>query len=88
MFVRAKRRGQWTYLMVVENRWVDGRVRQTVLHSLGRLDVLVATGKLDGLIASAARFSEKLVRLRRTGSARSRRGVEDTQANDWASADV
>jgi transposase len=63
MFVRAKKRGQWTYLMVVENRWVDGRVRQTVLHSLGRLDVLVATGKLDGLIVSAARFSEKLAVL-------------------------
>jgi len=63
MFVRAKKRGPWTYLMVVENQWVDGRVQQTVLHSLGRLDVLVATGKLDGLIASAARFSEKLAVL-------------------------
>jgi len=63
MFVRAKKRGPWTYLMVVENQWIDGRVRQTVLHSLGRLDVLMATGKLDGLIVSAARFSETLAVL-------------------------
>ena len=63
MFVRAKKRGPWTYLMVVENQWVDGRVRQTVLHSLGRLDVMMATGKLDGLIVSATRFSERLAVL-------------------------
>jgi hypothetical protein len=63
MFVRAKKRGPWTYLMVVENRWVNGGVEQTVLHSLGRLDVLLSTGKLDGLIVSAARFSEKLAVL-------------------------
>jgi len=63
MFVRAKKRGERTYLMIVENRWVNGKVKQTVLHNLGRLDVLQATGKLDGLVGSAARFSETLAVL-------------------------
>jgi hypothetical protein len=65
MFVRPKKRGKRTYLLVVENVWNKTRrkVEQRTLHSLGRLDVLLATGKLDGLIASAGRFSEKLAVL-------------------------
>ena len=32
MFVRAKKRGQRTYLMIVKNERVNGKVKQTVLH--------------------------------------------------------
>ena len=60
MFVRAKKRGDRTYLMIVENERVNGKVKQRVLHSLGRLDVLQETGQLDALLLSAQRFSEKL----------------------------
>jgi transposase len=59
MFVRAKRRGSRTYLMIVKNERVDGKVKQTVLHSLGRLDVLQENGELDALLVSAQRFSEQ-----------------------------
>ena len=59
MFVRAKKRGNRTYLMIVRNERVNGRVQQTVLHSLGRLDVLQENGELDALLASAQRFSEE-----------------------------
>ena len=59
MFVRAKKRGNRTYLMIVRNERVNGRVKQTVLHSLGRLDVLQNTGELDALLVSAQRFSEE-----------------------------
>ena len=59
MFVRAKKRGNRTYLMIVRNERVNGRVKQTVLHSLGRLDVLQQNGELDALLASAQRFSEE-----------------------------
>jgi len=58
MFVRAKKRGNRTYLMIVKNERVNGRVKQTVLHSLGRLDVLQQNGELDALLVSAQRFSE------------------------------
>jgi len=60
MFVRTKKRGERTYLMIVENRWVDGKVKQKVLHNLGRLDVLQASGQLDALFHSLGRFSKNL----------------------------
>jgi hypothetical protein len=60
MFVRTKKRGGCTYLMVVENERVEGRVRQKVLQNLGRLDVLQASGRLDGLFHSLGRFSKDL----------------------------
>ena len=37
-------RGDRTYLMIVENERVKGKVKQRALHSLGRLDVLQKTG--------------------------------------------
>ena len=59
MFVRAKKRGSRTYLMIVKNERVDGKTKQTVMHSLGRLDLLRESGELDGLLASAQRFSDR-----------------------------
>ena len=59
MFVRAKKRGNRTYLMIVKNERVNGKVKQTVLHSLGRLDRLRESGELDALLISAQRFSER-----------------------------
>lgn len=58
MFVRVKKSGAYQYLQIVHNQRVDGRVRQNVIATLGRLDVLQKTGQLDGLLASAARFAE------------------------------
>ena len=51
MFVRAKKRGDKTYLMIVENRRVGARTEQRVLYSLGRLDKLLESGGLDALVA-------------------------------------
>lgn len=44
---------------MVENERVDGHIKQRVLHRLGRLDELRASGELDRLLASLGRFSEK-----------------------------
>lgn len=63
MFVRAKSRGDKTYLMIVENKRVGDRVEQRVLASLGRLDKLQQSGALDALIVSLGRFSERLAVL-------------------------
>jgi len=60
MFVRTKRRGERTYLQIVENRRVDGKIRQRTLMTLGRLDILQQTGAMDSLTVSMQRFSEKL----------------------------
>src|SRR5215831_4954554 len=63
MFFRTKKSGPRSYLQVVENHWRDGRPRQTVLATLGRLDDLQASGHLDGLLTSGARFARKLLVL-------------------------
>ena len=60
MFVRTQSHGSRTYLLIVDNKRVDGKVMQRVLFRLGRLDQLLARGQLDSLIQSLGRFSEKL----------------------------
>lgn len=60
MFVRAKNRGDKTYLQIVKNERVNGRVRQSVLMTLGRLDILQQTGQLDSLLRSGLRFTQRL----------------------------
>ena len=60
MFVRTKKRGTRTYLQIVENHRIEGKIQQRVLGTLGRLDVLQETGGLDALMVSMQRFSEKL----------------------------
>ena len=63
MFIRTQTNGDRTYLLLVENERVDGRLVQRVLYRLGRLDQLQAAGQLDGLVKSLGRFSEKLLVL-------------------------
>jgi transposase len=63
LFVRTQTNGSRTYLLIVDNVRVDGKVKQRVLHRLGRLDELRSSGQLDVLIQSLSRFSEKLAVL-------------------------
>jgi transposase len=58
MFARVKASGNYKYLQVVHNERIEGRVRQRVIATLGRLDVLKETGQLEGLLESLARFSD------------------------------
>jgi hypothetical protein len=64
MFVRVKaivQDGQrYEYLQIVRSVRDGGRVRQELVASLGRRDLLVATGKLDQLVQALARFSTRL----------------------------
>ena len=63
MFFRQKRSGKHTYLQIVENRWEDGRSKQRVVATLGRLDELREQGRLDGLLRSGARLSQAAIVL-------------------------
>ncbi len=64
MFFRTKTSGTRSYLQIVENRWEDGRTRQRVVATLGRLDQLQQTGQLDALLlASGARLSQSVLLL-------------------------
>src|SRR5260370_20960861 len=64
MFVRVKRSGSAEgareYLQIVESRREGTHVRQRVVATLGRRDQLVGEGTLDALLASLAKFSERL----------------------------
>src|SRR5512133_2549152 len=60
MFFRTKTSGTRSYLQIVENRWEDGRPRQRVLATLGRLDQLQQTGQLDALLGSGARLAQSV----------------------------
>src|SRR5947199_5407077 len=63
MFFRQKDSGGYRYLQIVENRWEDGRSRQRVVATLGRLDHLSESGQLAALLESGARFSETVTVL-------------------------
>jgi len=63
MFFRTKPAGARRYLQIVENHWRDGRSRQRVVATLGRLDHLQAQGRLESLLASGARFAEQALVL-------------------------
>jgi hypothetical protein len=58
MYFRAKRSGGFEYLQLVESHRVNGKPRQTVVATLGRLDALKENGELDRLLQSGARFTE------------------------------
>jgi hypothetical protein len=63
MFFRIKQSAARQYLQIVENFRDQGRVKQRVLVTLGRLDELKQSGHLDGLLASGARFAEHVLLL-------------------------
>src|SRR3954470_9649004 len=63
MFFRTKTSGTRSYLQIVENRWEDGRPRQRVIATLGRLDQLQQTGQLDALLVSGARLAQSALLL-------------------------
>ena len=58
MFARVKKSGGHQYLQIVHNERINGHVKQRVIATLGRLDVLQHTGQLDGLLDSCARFTQ------------------------------
>ena len=82
MYFRRKTSGGRAYLQIVESRREGSAVRQQVIATLGRIDELQASGQLERLLRSGARFAEKAIVLdaldrgeatvvstRRTGSA-------------------
>jgi len=60
MFFRQKPSGLYRYLQIVENHRENGKVRQRTLMTVGRLDLLQASGQMDALMRSGMRFCEKL----------------------------
>ena len=59
MFARVKKSGKYQYLQIVENRKEKGKVKQRVIATVGRMDQLQARGRVETLIRSLSRFSER-----------------------------
>jgi len=59
MFARVKKSGKYQYLQIVENRKVKSKVKQRVIATIGRMDQLQAKDRIETLIRSLSRFSEK-----------------------------
>jgi HEAT repeat protein len=56
MYFRRKQSQGRIYLQIVESHRTGDQVRQRVIATLGRLDELEASGQLDRLLRSGARF--------------------------------
>lgn len=57
MFVRVKNSHGYKYLQIVESKREGKKVKQRVLSTLGQVDALRASGKIDDLTRSLAKFS-------------------------------
>src|SRR5574337_633509 len=63
MYFRKKTSGGRAYLQIVESRREGAAVRQQVIATLGRVEDLKESGRLERLLRSGTRFSEKAIVL-------------------------
>jgi hypothetical protein len=63
MYFRKKTSGGRAYLQIVESRREGEQVRQQVIVTLGRVDELQASGQLERLLRSGARFATQAIVL-------------------------
>jgi Transposase DDE domain len=61
MYFRKKTSGGRAYLQIVESRREGAQVRQQVIATLGRVEDLHASGQLERLLRSGARFAAKAI---------------------------
>ena len=86
MFIRAKKSGSKNsprdYLQIVESFRDGHSVRQRVICTLGRLDLLQESGQIDALVQNLARFSQTMKAL----SASRQPQVESCKTRCWGPA--
>ena len=63
MYFRRKTSAGRAYLQIVESRREGNQVRQQVIATLGRFEDLQASGQLERLLRSGARFAAKAMML-------------------------
>jgi hypothetical protein len=63
MFVREKRINGYTYLYLVETVRENGRAKQRIIKNLGRKEAVTASGTLERLASSVARYAERAMVL-------------------------
>ncbi len=63
VFARIKKSGNYQYLQIVENRKEHGKVKQRVIATIGRMDQLHPKDRVETLIRSLSRFSERTLMI-------------------------
>ena len=63
MYFRKKTSGGRSYLQITHARREGRHIRQQVIATIGRLDELAASGQLERLLRSGARFASKAMVL-------------------------
>lgn len=63
LFARIKKSGKYEYLQIVENRKEKGKVKQSVIATIGRMDKLAEKGRVETVIRSMSRFSEQALMI-------------------------
>jgi transposase len=61
LFARIKKSGKYQYLQIVENRREGGKIIQRVIATIGRMDKLQAKDRVETLVHSLSRYSEKVM---------------------------
>ncbi|MDP8239444.1 MAG: IS1634 family transposase [Candidatus Hatepunaea meridiana] len=61
MFPRIKKSGKYQYVQIVENRREDGKTKQRVIATLGRLDRLQESGNIESLVKSLSQLSNRVI---------------------------
>lgn len=86
MFIRRKRSvqksGEYEYLQLVESVRDGEKVRQKVIGTLGRADKVIASGKIDSLIRSLAKYSQHL----KVVEASRKPDIEALSSSEWGPA--
>ena len=86
MFIRCKRSvqksGEYEYLQLVESVRDGEKVRQKVIGTLGRADKVIASGKIDALIHSLAKYSQNL----KVVEASRKPDIEALSSREWGPA--
>jgi hypothetical protein len=57
VFARLKKSGKYQYLQIVQNHKENGKVKQHVITTIGRMDELYPKGRVETLIRSLTRFA-------------------------------
>ena len=60
MFFRVTRTGGYAYIQIAESYRDGKKVRQRILATLGRADILQSTGQMERLLRSGMRFADRL----------------------------
>lgn len=61
MFVRLKKTSGYQYLQLVHNYRENGKSKQKVIASLGRLEELVESGNIESILESLSRYSKDVL---------------------------